>query len=61
MVETVRDFYFNQINYTKDKLKEATWVRNMPNYLRNTLFIKNKKIEEIRKKEYSVIFLIMRI
>ena len=51
MVETVRDFYFNQINYTKDKLKEANWVRNMPNYLRNTLFIKNKKIEEIRKKE----------
>ena len=59
MVETVRDFYFNQINYTRDKLKEATWVRNMPNYLRNTLFIKNKKIEEIRKKEYSVIFLII--
>lgn len=59
MVETIRDFYFNQINYTKDKLKEATWVRNMPNYLRNTLFIKNKKIEEIRKKEYSVIFLII--
>lgn len=59
MMETARDFYFNTINYTKDKLKESTWVRSMPKYLRNTLFIKNKKIEEIRKKEYSMIFLII--
>ena len=50
MMETARDFYFNTINYTKDKLKESTWVRSMPKYLRNTLFIKNKKIEEIRNK-----------
>lgn len=57
--ETARDFYFNRMHYTRETLQKSKWIHTMPNYLRNTLFIKNKKIEEIRTKEYSVVFLII--
>lgn len=53
-----RDFYFNRLNYTKDTYAKATWLHSMSLHLRNTLFIKNEKIDLIRQKEYSVVFLI---
>lgn len=53
-----RDFYFHKLNYNKDTFAKSTWLHSMPLHLRNTLFIKNEKIDLIRQKEYSVVFLI---
>ena len=58
MPETIQDFRFNIMNYTKEGIEKSKILRNMPKHLRNTIFIRNKRIEEIRKKEFPVIFLI---
>ena len=56
--ETIQDFRFNIMNYNKEGIEKSKILRKMPKHLRNTIFIKNKRIEEIRKKEFPVIFLI---
>ena len=56
--ESIQDFRFNIMNYTKEGLEKSKILRKMPKHLRNTIFIKNKRIEEIRKKEFPIIFLI---
>jgi hypothetical protein len=56
--QTIQDFRFNVMNYTKEGIEKSKILRNMPKHLRNTIFIRNKRIEEIRKKEFPVIFLI---
>ena len=56
--ESILDFKFNIMNYTKEGLEKSKILRKMPKHLRNTIFIKNIRIEEIRKKEFPVIFLI---
>ena len=58
MPETIQDFRFNIMNYSKEGIEKSKFLRNMPKHLRNTIFIKNKRIEDIRKKEFPVIFLI---
>lgn len=58
MPETIQDFRFNIINYSKEGIEKSKILRKMPKHLRNTIFIRNPKIEEIRKKEFPVIFLI---
>ena len=55
--ESVFDFRFNALNYSKENYEKAKWLREMPKHLRNTLMIQNQKITSIREKEYSVIFL----
>jgi hypothetical protein len=55
--ESVFDFRFNALNYSKENYEKAKWLREMPKHLRNTLMLQNPKIIEIRGKEYSVIFL----
>ena len=56
--ETIQDFRFNIMNYTKEGIEKSKFLRKMPKHLRNTIFIRNRRIEEIRKKEFPVIFLI---
>ena len=56
--ESIQDFRFNIMNYTKEGIEKSKILRNMPKHLRNTIFIKNKSIEQIRNKEFPVIFLI---
>ena len=58
MPETIQDFRFNIMNYTKEGIEKSKFLRKMPKHLRNTIFIKNKRIEDIRNKEFPVIFLI---
>ena len=55
--ESIFDFRFNALNYSKENYEKAKWLREMPKHLRNTLMIQNDKIVSIREKEYSVIFL----
>ena len=56
--ETIQDFRFNIMNYSKEGIEKSKLLRKMPRHLRNTIFIRNKRIDEIRKKEFPVIFLI---
>lgn len=56
--ETIQDFRFNESNYSEEGIAKSKILRNMPRHLRNTIFIKNPKLEEIRKREFPVIFLI---
>ena len=56
--DTIQDFRFNIMNYTQEGIEKSKILRKMPKHLRNTIFIKNKRIEDIRKKEFPVIFLI---
>ena len=56
--ESIQDFRFNITNYTKEGIEKSKFLRNMPRHLRNTLFIKNTKVEEIRKREFPIIFLV---
>ena len=57
--EGIQDFRFNISNYgNKENIEKSKILRSMPKHLRNTIFIKNPKIEEIRKKEFPIIFLI---
>ena len=56
--ETIQDFRFNIMNYSKEGIEKSKILRKMPKHLRNTIFIKNKRIEDIRNKEFPVIFLI---
>ena len=58
MPETIQDFRFNIMNYTKEGIEKSRFLRKMPKHLRNTIFIKNKRIQDIRNKEFPVIFLI---
>ena len=56
--ETIQDFRFNESNYSEEGIEKSKILRNMSRHLRNTIFIKNPKIEEVRKREFPVIFLI---
>ena len=58
MPESIQDFRFNIMNYTKEGIEKSKILRKMPKHLRNTIFIKNKRIEDIRNKDFPVIFLI---
>ena len=58
MPETIQDFRFNASNYSEEGIEKSKILRNMPKHLRNTIFIKNTKLEEVRKREFPVIFLI---
>jgi len=58
MPETIQDFRFNISNYSPEGMQKSKMLRNMPRHLRNTIFIKNEKLEQIRKKEFPIIFLI---
>ena len=58
MPETIQDFRFNISNYSPEGMQKSKLLRNMPRHLRNTIFIKNEKLEQIRKKEFPIIFLI---
>ena len=58
MPETIQDFRFNASNYSEEGIEKSKILRNMPKHLRNTIFIKNGKLEEVRKREFPVIFLI---
>ena len=56
--ETIQDFRFNESNYSEEGIEKSKILRNMSRHLRNTIFIKNPKIEEVRKREFPIIFLI---
>ena len=58
MPETIQDFRFNISNYSPEGMQKSKILRSMPRHLRNTIFIKNDKLEEIRKREFPIIFLI---
>ena len=58
MPETIQDFRFNASNYSEEGIEKSKILRNMPRHLRNTIFIKNEKLEQIRKREFPIIFLI---
>lgn len=52
------DFFFNSLNYSAELLKEASSLQSMPHHLRDTLFIKNDRLKQLRKKSFSDIFII---
>ena len=56
--ETIQDFRFNITNYSKEGIENSKILRNMPRHLRNTIFIKNDKVEQLRKREFPVLFLL---
>ena len=58
MPETIQDFRFNITNYSKEGIEKSKFLRNMPRHLRNTIFIKNEKLEQMRKREFPIIFLV---
>ena len=57
MPETIQDFRFNINNYSEEGIEKSKFIRSMPKHLRNTLFIKNAKVDEIRKREFPIVFL----
>ena len=58
LTETIQDFRFNITNYSKEGIENSKILRNMPRHLRNTIFIKNDKVEQLRKREFPVLFLL---
>ena len=42
--DTIQDFRFNIMNYTQEGIEKSKILRKMPKHLRNTIFIKNKRI-----------------
>jgi len=58
MPETIQDFRFNIANYSKEGIEKSKFLRSIPKHLRNTIFIKNSKVDDIRKREFPVVFLI---
>ena len=57
--ESVRDFRFNRLNYkTEEDYNKSKKLREYPSHLRNTLYIKDERILNVRQKEYTVAFLI---
>ena len=56
--ETIQDFRFNITNYSKEGIENSKILRNMPRHLRNTIFIKNDKVDQLRKREFPVLFLL---
>ena len=53
------EFFFDLINYkTKDLMNKSKKIRNIPKFIRNTLFLNDDSIKRIRKMNFSQSFII---
>lgn len=53
------DFLFDKLNYETEELyKQSKTVRSYPHHLRSTLFISNEKIKQLRKRDFTSIFMV---
>jgi len=53
------DFFFDLINYkTKDLVNKSKKIRNIPKFIRNTLFLNDDTIKRVRKMNFNQSFII---
>ena len=53
------DFFFDLINYkTKDLVNKSKKIRNIPKFIRSTLFLNDESIKKVRKMNFSQSFII---
>ena len=53
------DFFFDLINYkTKDLVNKSKKIRNIPKFIRNTLFLNDDSIKRVRKMNFNQSFII---
>ena len=53
------DFFFDLINYkTKDLINKSKKIRNIPKFIRNTLFLNDDSIKRVRKMNFNQSFII---
>ena len=53
------DFLFDLINYkTKDLINKSKKIRNIPKFIRNTLFLNDETIKRVRKMNFSQSFIV---
>ena len=53
------DFFFDLINYkTKDLINKSKKIRNIPKFIRNTLFLNDDTIKRVRKMNFSQSFIV---
>ena len=53
------DFFFDLINYkTKDLVNKSKKIRNIPKFIRNTLFLNDETIKRVRKMNFSQSFIV---
>ena len=53
------DFFFDLINYkTKDLVNKSKKIRNIPKFIRNTLFLNDETIKRVRKMNFNQSFII---
>lgn len=53
-----KDYMFNFMgNFNVNEFRNKTkLLRSFPKHLKNTLFLKDERIEKIRKKEFTIVF-----
>ena len=53
------DFFFDLINYkTKDLINKSKKIRNIPKFIRNTLFLNDETIKRVRKMNFNQSFIV---
>ena len=53
------EFFFDLINYkTKDLVNKSKKIRNLPKFIRNTLFLNDDSIKRVRKMNFSQSFIV---
>ena len=53
------EFFFDLINYkTKDLVNKSKKIRNIPKFIRNTLFLNDDAIKRVRKMNFSQSFIV---
>ena len=53
------DFFFDLINYkTKDLVNKSKKIRNIPKFIRYTLFLNDESIKKVRKMNFSQSFIV---
>jgi hypothetical protein len=53
------DFFFELINYkTNDLINKSKKIRNIPKFIRNTLFLNDETIKRVRKMNFNQSFII---
>ena len=53
------EFFFDLINYkTKDLMNKSKKIRNLPKFIRNTLFLNDDSIKRVRKMNFSQSFIV---
>ena len=53
------DFFFDLINYkTNDLINKSKKIRNIPKFIRNTLFLNDESIKRVRKMNFNQSFIV---